>query len=240
MSGREDQVLEFLRELKLDPEDRIEDLDEQQSRMLSSAVIIKLLAQKVRPELAEGVVTNRYWLPQWSLYASDLSNYVNSCGRMDSMGTGLALCLGDENALKTAMELRRAYKDELRKGLLKLEKEGAHEMPNIQFFYTENPSLAGANAGLGMMYLFDQEKPTLALTVLENETRVSSRGTRYLVSKGLDLAIAMREAAKEVGGKGGGHPVASGATLPKGKEEAFLKLTDDLIGKQLHNKRIVS
>lgn len=233
ISGREDKVLEFLKDMKLDPDFKIEDLNERQRRLLSSALIVRLLAQKIRPEMAESVVTNRFWLPQWSMYAGDLSNYINSCGRMDNMGMGLALCLGDEKALSVAKELRKAYKDELRQGLLRLESEGPSELQNIQFFYTENPSLAGANAGLGMMYLFDQEKPTFALTVLDRETKISSRGTKYLISKGLDLAKACREAAKEVSGRGGGHPIASGATIPKGKEEAFLNLLDEIVGSQM-------
>jgi len=233
MSGKEDKVLEFLKKIKLDPSIEIENLNERQKRLLASAIVVKLLAQKVRPEIAEGFVTKKYWLPGWDLYASDLSNYVNSCGRMENMGTGLALCLGDEPALHKAIELRKAYKNELREGLLRLEAEGPHNMENIQFFYIENPSFAGANAGLGMIYLFDQEKPTFALTVLDKETMVSSRGTRYLVSKGLDLAKACREAAKNVGGRGGGHPIASGATIPKGKEETFLNLLDEIVGRQI-------
>jgi len=238
MSGREDKVLEFLSRMNFNPNIIIEDMAESHKRLLASAIIVQLLAQNVRPEIAEGVVTTKYWLPQWNLYASDLSNYVNSCGSMNNMGCGLALCLGDEISLKKAKELRKAYKDELRQGLLKLETEGAHQKKNIQFFYAENPSLAGAKAGLGMMYLFDQEKPTFALSVLEKETKVSSRGTRYLVSKGLDLALACREAATGVRGVGGGHPIASGATIPKGKEEDFLNLLDDIIGKQLKNKDV--
>lgn len=239
ISGREDKVLAFLSRLNFNPDTRIEDMAEPQKRLLASAIILQLLAQNVRPEIAEGVVTTKYWLPQWNLYVNDLSNYVNSCGRMDNMGCGLALCLGDEISLRKAKELRKTYKDELRRGLLKLEAEGAHQKKNIQFFYAENPSLAGAKAGLGMMYLFDQEKPTFALSVLENETKVSSRGTRYLVSKGLDLALACREAAAGVNGVGGGHPIASGATIPKGKEEGFLNLLDDIVGKQLKGNDVL-
>jgi RecJ-like exonuclease len=155
---------------------------------------------------------------------------------MKRMGLGLALCLGDEKALTEAIALRKAYKDELRAGLLSLESQGAHEMANIQFFYTENPSLAGANAGLGMMYVLNQDKPTFTLSVTEKDTKVSSRGTNHLITKGLDLALACRTAAEKVGGRGGGHPIASGATIPMGKEEAFLSLLDDIVGQQLKGK----
>jgi RecJ-like exonuclease len=236
LTAREDKILEFLNEMNMDSDTKVEDLDVSQRRLLSSAIMIKLLGRHLRPEIVEGIITNKYWLPKWKLFATDLSNYVNSCGRMDQMGVGLALCLGDERALEKAKELRKIYKDKLRKGILRLETEGAHQKNNIQFFYCENPSLAGAHAGLGMMYLFDQEKPVIALSVVESETKISSRGTKYLVSKGLDLAFACRKAANEIGGRGGGHPVASGATIPKGKEEAFLELVDDIVFSQFHAK----
>jgi RecJ-like exonuclease len=235
MSGREDRVADFLKNLNIDTETKIQELHDDQTRLLASAVIVRLLAQGVRPERAEGFISKRFWLPQWNLYAGDLSNYVNACGRMDQTGTGLALCLGEEKALSEAIALRKAYKDELRAGLLSLESQGAHEMGNIQFFYTENPSLAGANAGLGMMYVLNQDKPTFTLSVTEKETKVSSRGTNYLISKGLDLAYACRIAAEKVGGRGGGHPIASGASIPLGKEEAFLALLDDIVGQQIES-----
>jgi RecJ-like exonuclease len=236
LTAREAKILELLKELNLDPDTKVEDLDASQKRLLSSALMIKLLARGLQPEIVEGIITNKYWLLKWNLYATDLSNYINSCGRMDQMGTGLALCFGDERALEKAKKLRKIYKDEVRKGMLKLELEGAHQKNNIQFFYCDNPSLAGAHAGLGMMYLFHQEKPVFALTVVESETKISCRGTKYLVSKGLDLAFACRKAAIDVGGRGGGHPVASGATIPKGKEEAFLESVDEIVFAQLYSK----
>ncbi len=48
--------------------------------------------------------------------------------------------------------------------------------------------------------------------------------------------MALREAAREVGGEGGGHNIASGATVPKGKEEKFLTLVDETVGRQLAPK----
>jgi RecJ-like exonuclease len=73
--------------------------------------------------------------------------------------------------------------------------------------------------------------------MVDNETRISSRGTKYLTDKGLDLALALREAAAEVGGRGGGHPVASGATIPRGEEDAFLEVVDYIVGKQLNGEK---
>jgi RecJ-like exonuclease len=53
------------------------------------------------------------------------------------------------------------------------------------------------------------------------------------VSQGLDLSVVMREASQAVGGDGGGHDVAAGATIPTGAEEAFIEHADRVVGEQL-------
>ena len=96
-----------------------------------------------------------------------------------------------------------------------------------------DPSSSGAFAGLGMLYLFDRYMPVVALSKKEEKVHISSRGTQELVDKGLNLSEAMREAAQVVGGTGGGHPVAAGATIPAGRENEFLGAVDEIVGRQL-------
>jgi RecJ-like exonuclease len=43
----------------------------------------------------------------------------------------------------------------------------------------------------------------------------------------------MREASQAVGGDGGGHDVAAGATIPAGAREEFVARADRLVGEQL-------
>jgi single-stranded-DNA-specific exonuclease len=73
---------------------------------------------------------------------------------------------------------------------------------------------------------------------VEDKIKISARGTRKLVTSGLDLAAAMREASTSVGGTGGGHDVASGATIPKGTTEMFIETADAIIGKQLRASKV--
>jgi len=42
----------------------------------------------------------------------------------------------------------------------------------------------------------------------------------------------MEKASREVGGVGGGHPVAAGASIPEGAEEKFIAALDRIIGAQ--------
>jgi single-stranded-DNA-specific exonuclease len=165
--------------------------------------------------------------------AMDLADMLNACGRMDHEGLGIALCMHDEDALTLAGDLRREYNRKIMEKLMEIEAGGATQKDHIQYFTASDASLSGAQAGLAMQYILDQSKPTLVLSEVKGKVKVSSRGTKYLVSKGLDLAAALKKASEKVGGVGGGHAVASGATVPKEKEEEFLAAVDELVGLQL-------
>ena len=49
----------------------------------------------------------------------------------------------------------------------------------------------------------------------------------------MDLSIIMNRAAEIVGGYGGGHNVAAGATIPVDKEDQFLDIVEDMVASQL-------
>jgi nanoRNase/pAp phosphatase (c-di-AMP/oligoRNAs hydrolase) len=63
--------------------------------------------------------------------------------------------------------------------------------------------------------------------------KASGRGTKDLIEEGLDLATAMSEAAAAVGGIGGGHNIAAGASIPEGREEDFLLELAAIVARQI-------
>jgi len=233
LSGRPEAALEFLRAAGFDSDVMVRQLDAVTRRKLGSVLATRLLEQRAAPEALETLVEDRYWIEPDQMYAQDLEAYVNSCDRLGQEGLGLAVCLGDRDALAKAEKLLEAYTSRLLGYLVGLEAKGLFAKKHIQFFYCDDAALAGSVAGTGMQFFFDQSKPVLGLSVLDGVTKVSARGTRSLIAAGLDLAAALREAASEVGGNGGGHNIASGATVPKGKEEKFLALVDDIVARQL-------
>jgi RecJ-like exonuclease len=226
ISGRKGSITKLVKKLGLEPSTKLKGLDGGVKRGVISYLTIQLMKQGARPETVAELTEDRHLIEALDVYASDLGSLMNACGRTGHLGTGLSLCMGDK-------ELREEYLSGMMEGLVKLEKDGVFEKDYIQFFYTDNPSYSGTWAGVGMQYLFNQEKPTIALSVQEKQTRISGRGTRYLVSKGLDLAEAFKVAAGSLEGSGGGHAVASGATIPKGTEDKFLDSVDSIVEGQL-------
>src|SRR2546425_6450718 len=131
----------------------------------------------------------------------------------------MAVCLGDRDALARAEKLLDEYTSKVLGHLVALESKGLFPKKHIQFFYCDDSSLAGVVAGTGMQFFFDQTRPTLGLSVLDGVTKVSARGTRAHIAAGFDLAAALREAASEVSGNGGGHNNGPRAPHPKGQGE---------------------
>ncbi len=233
LGSRPEKAEEYLRAAGLDPTTTVRQLDAAQRRRLVSLLATRLLEQGAAEEALDVLVEDRYWVEPDQVYANELEAYVNSCDRLEQEGLGMALCLGDREALGKAEALRDQYTGKVLLYLRKFETEGLFARKHLQFFYCEEPTLAGSVAGTGIQFYFDQSKPVLGLSVMDGKTKVSARGNRTQVARGADLAVALREGAEAVGGDGGGHNIASGATIPKGKEEKFLSLVDEIVGRQL-------
>lgn len=109
-------------------------------------------------------------------------------------------------------------------------------LDSIQYFDAGDrilDTIVGIVAGMSFQTA-DRRKPILAFASSEDgRLKVSARGTQDLVRAGLNLAEAVSKAAEEVGGVGGGHNVAAGATIPPEAKDEFLKIIDCIVGGQL-------
>ena len=229
LSGRPDAAAAFLQAAGFDPEATVRQIDTTGRRKLASVLALRLGAT---PEALDVLVADRFWIEPDQMYAQDLEAYVNSCDRLEQEGLGMAVCLGDREATAKAEKLLEEYTAKVLGYLVALESAGLFPKKHIQFFYCDDASLAGVVAGTGMQFFFDSSRPTLGLSVLDGVTKVSARASRAHIASGIDLAVALREAASEVSGNGGGHNIASGATIPKGTEDKFLSLVDEIVGRQ--------
>jgi len=69
----------------------------------------------------------------------------------------------------------------------------------------------------------------------EAKLKISSRATRKLTEKGVDLSIVMETASQHVDGDGGGHDIAAGATIPADRRNEFIEKADEIITSQLNS-----
>ncbi|MFA6668994.1 MAG: DHH family phosphoesterase, partial [Candidatus Methanomethylophilaceae archaeon] len=75
--------------------------------------------------------------------------------------------------------------------------------------------------------------PIIAFADSDDGVKVSARAEKGMAERGLNLSEIMKKASSMVGGFGGGHNVAAGATIPGDKKEEFLEIVEDLVSAQV-------
>ena len=233
ISGKKDEIKNLLKRLKLNENAKFEDLNDIQKKQLNSFLLFTLIKKGCEKNILDTVIRERYWSDMLNCELEHFADILDACGKGGNRGLGLSVCLGDRKAFEEAEKLEKSYKKNILEELLGLEKEGAKEKKSYRYFYSKNSSLGGVIGGIAANFIFDKEKPLLSLVRNDDKIHVSCRGNQYLVSKGLDLGSAMKETAKKLGGHGGGHKIASGATIDLKKEKEFLENVDIILSKQL-------
>ena len=220
------------------------DLSRDERRTVVSALVRRAVERGVPASRIDDIVGTTYELsaeaPGTELRdASEFSTLLNATARYERPDVGLAVCLGNrDGALTRARRLLANHRRNLSSGLDLVRREGVTRAEHVQWFDAGDrirETIVGIVAGMAMgTDGVDADRPIIAFADAdEGETKVSARGTPALVRRGLDLSTAMTGAAKAVGGEGGGHDVAAGATIPSGQEEAFVEQVDRIVGGQL-------
>lgn len=234
LSGHGDNTQKFLRHLSFDTKKSYTELSKKEQNMLHSALLFVLLCHGCESNILDTVIRDRYYSDLTFGELEQFADLLDACGKFGSRDLGLAICLGDNELLQQARIVEQSFKQQILQELLTLEKEGPQETQSFRYFYASNSSLGGVIGGIAINYLLDKEKPLFSFVKKTDELHVSCRGNHYLVENGLDLGSAMKEVAQKIGGHGGGHKIAAGATLPADKEEFFLQNVENILSKQLH------
>ncbi|MCZ7372870.1 MAG: DHH family phosphoesterase, partial [Candidatus Methanoperedens sp.] len=232
ITGNKEKIKDFAEALGI--KGKIKDLSEEDLIRLSSALALKLAKQgsiaAIESLIGDTYTLNNEVVP--NIY--DLVNILNACGKIDKPGLGISVCMRDASVADEALALAREHQVTLI-GILKAAESKIQSKLNIRYLILDDAKGTGIIAGTMTRYLYS-DTPLITLNEVEDKIKISARGTRKLVEKGLDLASAMREASGDVGGMGGGHDIASGATIPKGTAMMFIDKVDSIIGKQLKGR----
>lgn len=233
VSGNKENIVELLKKFDIAEDTKIEDLSKEKLKKLQSYLILILIKKGCEKNIIDTVIRPRYFSESINHEFERFADLLDACGKGGNRGLGLITAMGDKEAFIEAVEFQKEYKKKILNELLRLEKEGFKEKKGFRYFYSDNSSLGGVIGGIAINYLLDRKKPLLSIVKKDDEIHVSSRGNQHLVKKGLDLGIAMKDASIKLGGHGGGHAIASGATIDSKKETEFLEIVDEIICKQL-------
>lgn len=228
MTGDPEKTRAFVEELGVSgdlPKLRGKDLSR-----LSTALVLKVLLQG--SFAADSVVGETIRLKKEVVEnAFEFMWILNSCGKMEETGLALTLCMRDTAFLPQCRKINQDYKAKTLSEV-RLVQEKLQETERIRYVLLDDMDAAGVVSGLCVRYLY-ADKPMIVMNRVEDMIKISARGNRLLVFCGLDLSVALKEGAQKVGGNGGGHSVASGASIPIGTDEEFISHVDAVVGQQL-------
>ncbi|RLF62857.1 MAG: recombinase RecJ [Thermoplasmata archaeon] len=250
LTGREDACISFLNEYNIPLKDgdnwrRWIDLKLEEKRKIVSEIMKLLLVKGFGYKIAARVLGEVYILTKedegTELHdAKEFATMLNATARYGESEVGLNVCLGDRDKwFKKARNLLRNHRQNLVNGLQLARDEGIVERKFLQYFHA-GEGIKDTIVGIvtGMMLSSGEVNTNLPLIGFANtengDVKVSARARRELADKGLNLSVAMQNAAEALNGVGGGHNVAAGATIPKGKEEEFLEILEKEIKNQLN------
>ncbi|MGC9345206.1 MAG: DHHA1 domain-containing protein [Candidatus Bathyarchaeales archaeon] len=257
ISGEEDKSLAFLVSLDIKPKHgekwrALRDLSEEEKKRLCSTLADYLVSKGLHYEVSNLIghvyILNREepWTPLRD--AREFAVLLNATGRMDRPSLGVSVCMGDRgSALEEANKVLEEYRRTISKylGWVMEKPERMRELENIYVVYGEDfidDKIIGAISSILSISLPNPEKPLIAYANVEEEglAKVSARTIDIVTNKGVNLGEVMQVAAEKCLGKGGGHNIAAGAQVPIENINIFIKLVNELIGKQLKGEEIGS
>jgi single-stranded-DNA-specific exonuclease len=259
LSGEEDQCLGFLNSLGITVKDgdrwRVPaDLDKEEKKRLYSGLVEYLVKRGIQASEAEHLIGKVYVFSEEDRFtplrdAREFASLLNACGRVGKAGLALALSLGDrrEKVLQEADETLSIYRRKLTQLLEALEKASDRilEFQNLYLVrceeIVEERMLSPILGLLHSLGKFPKPKPVVAMSYSgsgRERLKVSVRAKDALLEMGLNLGLILEEAAREVGGRGGGHAMAAGAIIPSERWEQFLSIVDKIIGLQKGGKNL--
>jgi len=192
---------------------------------------------------AERLMGEVYTLPKFEKGtelrdAKEYATLLNSCGRYDDAATGMRICLGDKSALADAAKNRSEHRKQLSIAMNYIKQNNVIRVRRFVQHFHGGDEIRDTIIGIaaGMILGSDgvrNDIPIIAFANADDGVKVSARADKSLAAKGLDLSIAVKTAAEKVGGFGGGHNVAAGATIPAGKEYEFIHIIESIIAAQI-------
>ncbi|QUC64848.1 DHH family phosphoesterase [Nitrosopumilus sp. K4] len=212
------------------------ELNEEEKRQVIEA-ITKFTSGKNATEIMSELIGYTYTFPREDKRSflrdgREFSTMLNSCGRINRSGVGIAICMGDRNKILREGEtiltdyrkMIREYMNILSNERWRISESETCIMVNGEGIVPETMTgtisslIAGAPKNAGKIVI-------LRTGGEENTIKFSSRKSFSCKSE-INLSELMRTGAERFDGVGGGHDAAAGAKITKDKLDEFLNYLD--------------
>ena len=251
LSGEEDNCTALLasRNIPLKDGERwrtISDLTHKEKQALLTAIVELLVSKGFKGSKALELIGTVYTLtnePAGSPTrdAREFSSMLNACGRMDRQSLAVSICLGERGPILDEVQaVMTGYRKTLSEYMdwLSETPTAVMELNAICVVRGEDRIAENMTGALSSIlssagHLKPNKATIVAAKSRDGGVKISARAPEALLLKGVDLGLALQEAASAFGGFGGGHNVAAGAHISSGNAEEFYHMIDQLVSQQM-------
>ena len=208
------------------------ELNEDEKRLVIES-ITKFAAGKNATEIMSELIGYTYTFPRednrsFLRDGREFSTMLNSCGRIDRSGVGMAVCMGDRNKiLREAETILTDYRKMIREymNILSNERWRISESETCIMVNGEDivpETMTGTISSLIAGSPKNSGKIVILRTKAEENTIKFSSRKAFGCKSDINLSEIMRTGAEKFEGIGGGHNAAAGAKITKDKLDEFL------------------
>ncbi|MEM0139855.1 MAG: DHH family phosphoesterase [Ferroplasma sp.] len=233
LTGNPDETKAFLQKRGIDPAKNVIDLNVDENKILANSLAMKILENNVGADAIKYLESDVLYYDDLGFSSKELDSIVDSNARLASQSIPVQYFLGDKSVESEMMENIKIFKTKLIDYIYRARAD-LKEEKYYNYFYAPESEMAGPISGAIALYTVRPDKPVIGFNFGTDDIKISSRGTRYSVSKGLNLSEVMKAACAAAGGSGGGHDIAAGGVIPKGKEKQFLEAAAKVIKDQIN------
>ncbi len=253
LSGEEDNCLGFITNLgiPIKENDRfrtLSDLSQEEKEKIFSQLTIYLSSKGFSESAIFQLIGCIYtflkedkWTPLRD--GREFASLLNACDKIGKIGVAKSLSLGCRGEiLNEAQTILNEYRKTIGKSISLLFSTPEHIRLDDEIYRVNgcgilNEKLVSPIASiLSTSGGLTPDKPVIVFADMEDgRLKISARTNQKLVEQGLNLGVIMQTAANEFNGKGGGHNVAAGATIPADKIEEFIQYVNRSVKEILKN-----
>lgn len=232
LSGEENSSRSLIKELDLDPENTLDDLESDEESSLREGIL----------ESVENDLTKDFRRSLWgNIYVSELNQIVgpqnfheyvtilDACEKLGQIGVGFSAMMGDSESRDKALGNLRKYQKNMIETIDWITSEEemiktTSQMRYIDFGDKLKSKMAGEVLSVAIESgLVGTDLPVFGLARSDEDTlKISVRAPPEYAESGADLGEVMEKVSKQLGGSGGGHSVAAAARLPIERKDEFL------------------
>ena len=245
VSGSESGSVQMLNELSIPLRGEkgwrtLSDLTQEEQKRLATAIIRERIgANHENPHEIFGEVYELPGHPEEFMDAHEFATILNACGKLGKPDVGISMCMLAPQAFLDARSILASYRKDVGKALRWLNGNSRAIRPGRGCTCIFGGSMisehiiSNVTSMLSKSGFVPEDRPVIAFADADDGmVKVSARAHDSLVEGGLSMEALLSAAASRLGGEGGGHKGAAGATIPKGAEEEFILQIEEMLETQ--------